>query len=100
LYESLWNLAGFLLIWLVMTKRRRFEGENLLCYFLWYGAGRFWIEGIREDQLYLFNATLFGARVPVSQALSAVLVIVSAILLARGLRKAKDAPVAGEGNVS
>jgi len=97
LYESLWNLVGFLLIWLVMTKRRRFEGENLLCYFLWYGVGRFWIEGIREDQLYLFNATLFGARVPVSQALSAVLVIVSAVLLARGLKKAKGAPLAGAG---
>ncbi len=87
LYESLWNLAGLLLIWLVVTKRRRFPGENLLCYFLWYGLGRFWIEGIREDQLYLFNATLFGQRVPVSQALSAVLVVVSAVLLVVRLRK-------------
>ena len=91
LYESLWNLAGFLLIWLVVTWRRRFEGENLLCYLLWYGVGRFWIEGIREDQLYLFNATLFGARVPVSQALSAVLAAVSGVLLARGLKRARAA---------
>ena len=92
LYESLWNLAGFLLIWLVLTKRRRFDGENLLCYFLWYGPGRFWIEGIRDDQLYLFGATLFGRRVPVSQLLSAVLVAVSSILLAVCWKRAKRAP--------
>ncbi len=92
LYESLWNLAGFLLIWLVLTKRRRFDGENLLCYFLWYGLGRFWIEGIRDDQLYLFGATLFGRRVPVSQLLSAVLVAVSSILLAVCWKRAKHAP--------
>ncbi len=89
LYESLWNLAGFLLIWLALTKRRRFNGQNLLSYFLWYGLGRFWIEGIREDQLYLFDATLFGQRIPVSQLLSAVLVVVSAALLLIGLRRAK-----------
>ena len=95
LYESLWNLAGFLLIWRVVTKRRKFDGENFLCYFLWYGLGRVWIEGLREDSLYLFDVTLFGAPVRVSQALSAVLVIVSAALLIYNLRKAKkEAPLA------
>ncbi len=95
LYESLWNLCGFLLIWLVMTKRRRFEGENLLCYLLWYGLGRVWIEGLREDSLYLFGVTLFGAPVRVSQALSAVLVVTAAILLLVNLKKRKkEAPLA------
>jgi len=89
LYESLWNLAGFLLLWRVLSKRRKFDGQNFLCYFLWYGLGRVWIEGLREDSLYLFNATLFGASVRVSQALSAVLVIVSASLLLYNLNKAK-----------
>ncbi len=94
LYESLWNLAGFLLIWLVLTKRRRFDGQNLLCYFLWYGLGRVWIEGLREDSLYLFGLTLFGAPVRVSQALSAVLIVVSAALLTVNLKKAqKKAPL-------
>lgn len=91
LYESLWNLAGFLLLWRVLSRRRRFDGQNLLCYLLWYGLGRLWIEGLREDSLYLFGLTLFGARVRVSQALSALLVAASAALLAAGLHKARSA---------
>lgn len=95
LYESLWNLIGFLLIWRVVTPRRKFDGENFLCYLLWYGLGRVWIEGLREDSLYLFHVTLFGAPVRVSQALSAVLIVVSAVLLIRNLRKAKkETPLA------
>lgn len=87
LYESLWNLLGLLLILFVLTKRRRFDGENLLAYLFWYGLGRLWIEGLREDSLYLFGATLFGAPVRVSQALSAVLIVVSGVLLVVKLRK-------------
>ena len=60
LYESLWNLVGLLLIVLIVAKHRRFDGENTLCYFLWYGLGRFWIEGLRTDSLYLFDWTLGG----------------------------------------
>ena len=94
LYESLWNLVGFLLIWRVATPRRKFDGQNFLCYFLWYGLGRVWIEGLREDSLYLFHVTLFGAPVRVSQALSAVLVVVSAALLTYNLKKTKkEAPL-------
>lgn len=94
LYESLWNFTGFLLLWLVLSKRRRFEGQNFLCYFLWYGLGRLWIEGLREDSLYLFGVTLFGSPVRVSQALSAVLIVVSASLLVWRLSRSKkeDAP--------
>ena len=73
----------------MLSKRRKFDGQNFLCYFLWYGLGRVWIEGLREDSLYLFNVTLFGAPVRVSQALSAVLVIVSTALLLYNLNKAK-----------
>ena len=89
LYESLWNLVGFLLIWLVLTKRRRFDGQNLLFYLFWYGLGRTWIEGLREDSLYLFDLTLFGAPVRVSQALSAVLAVGSAAALTLRLRRAR-----------
>lgn len=87
LYESLWNLIGLLLIWLVVTKRRRFDGENFLCYLLWYGLGRFWIEGIREDTLFLFDLTFFGQPVRVSRLLSLVLVLVSGGILLYRLRR-------------
>ena len=81
LYESFWNVAGLLLLCLVVDKARRFDGENTCFYFLWYGIGRFWIEGLRTDSLYLFNLTLFGERVRVSQALSLVMVVLTAVIL-------------------
>ena len=79
--ESLWNLAGLLLIIFVVSKARRFDGENTWFYFLWYGIGRFWIEGLRTDSLYLFNWTIGGQPIRVSQALSLVMVFVSLFML-------------------
>lgn len=75
LYESLWNLAVLtgLLIW---RKHKRFEGEVFLLYLFGYGVGRFWIEGLRTDQLLLP-----GEILPVSQLLAAVLVVVSTVTI-------------------
>ena len=80
LYESLWNLVGLLLLF-VVSKGRRFDGENTWFYFLWYGLGRFWIEGLRTDSLYLFDWTFMGEPIRVSQALSLVMVVVAAVML-------------------
>ena len=52
-----------------------------LVYLFGYGVGRFWIEGLRTDQLQFFNG------VAVSQVLAAVLVVVSAVLLVVGRKK-------------
>ena len=81
LYESLWNVVGLLLIVFIVSKARRFDGENTWFYFLWYGLGRFWIEGLRTDSLYLFDWTIGGQPIRVSQALSLVMVLVSSFLL-------------------
>ena len=81
LYESLWNLIGLLLIVFVVSKARRFDGENTCFYFLWYGVGRFWIEGLRTDSLYLFNWTIAGQPIRVSQVLSLVLMIAALAVL-------------------
>ena len=81
LYESLWNVVGLLLIVFIVAKGRRFDGENTWFYFLWYGIGRFWIEGLRTDSLYLFNWTIGGQPIRVSQALSLVMVFVSLFML-------------------
>lgn len=80
-YESMWNLVGLLLLLFVISKGRRFDGENTCFYFLWYGVGRFWVEGLRTDSLYLFDWTLMGQPIRVSQALSLVMAIVAAFLL-------------------
>lgn len=86
LYESLWNVVGLLLIVFVVSRARRFDGENTWFYFLWYGLGRFWIEGLRTDSLYLFHWTIGGQPVRVSQALSLVMVLVSAFMLFYNLK--------------
>ena len=85
-YESMWNLAGLLLILFVVSKGRRFDGENTWFYFLWYGIGRFWIEGLRSDSLYLFDWTFMGEPIRVSQALSLVMAVVAAFMLFYNLK--------------
>ncbi len=75
LYESLWNL-GVLLILLWWRKHKKFEGEVFLLYVFGYGIGRYWIEGLRTDQLKVGHTSL-----AVSQLLAAVLVVVSAALI-------------------
>lgn len=67
LYEGLWNTAVLLLL-LFRTKRKKFDGEVFLLYLAGYGIGRFWIEGLRTDQLLLP-----GIGLPVSQVLSVIM---------------------------
>ena len=58
LYESLWNMIGFILLHIFSKKRRKYDGQIFLLYLAWYGFGRFWIEGLRTDSLYLFNTNI------------------------------------------
>ena len=78
LYESLWNLVGFLALhfWF-KNHKRRFDGEVMLLYVAWYGLGRFMIEGLRTDSLYLG-----GTGIRVSQLLAAVSCLAALVLLA------------------
>ncbi len=78
LYESVWNLLVFLVI-MLRRKHRKFEGELCGIYLLGYGIGRFWIEGIRTDQLYLWNT-----HIPVSQVVSVALILAGLTLFALG----------------
>lgn len=71
LYESLWNLA-LLCLMILYRKHKKFKGEMWLVYLGGYGLGRFWIEGIRTDQLYIM-----GTTVPVSQLIAVLCVAVS-----------------------
>ena len=51
LYESVWNLAGFVLL-ACLAKKRRYDGQLALGYAAWYGLGRSIIEGLRVDSLW------------------------------------------------
>lgn len=77
LYESLWNLGVFvILLILLLRKKESSNGQVVFSYLLLYGAGRFWIEALRTDQLLLP-----GTQMPVSQLLSGILVVAAAVLL-------------------
>ena len=71
LYECLWNLL-LLCLMLVYHRHKKFKGEIWLLYLGGYGLGRFWIEGIRTDQLYLM-----GTTIPVSQLIAIICVVVA-----------------------
>ncbi len=84
LYESIWNLLGFALIAFILTPRRRFDGQIFLTYLIWYGAGRFVIEGLRTD-------SLMAGSVRISQVVAALCVVAAAYLLVKTLRSIKAA---------
>lgn len=73
-YESMWNIILFFIL-LVIAQKARKDGTLLAVYFMGYGLGRFLIEGLRTDSLYLVG------NIRVSQMLSLVLIFVGMILL-------------------
>lgn len=73
LYESLWNLV-LLILMLLYTKRKKFDGEIFLMYLVGYGIGRAWIEGLRTDQLQIGST-----GIAISQVLSAVVAVITII---------------------
>ena len=62
LYESLWNLLGFILLVLLAKRGRKFNGQMFLSYVIWYGLGRAAIEGLRTDSLYFFGTGLRSSQ--------------------------------------
>ena len=86
LYESVWNLVGFIGMHF-LTKKRKFDGQIVLTYLAWYGLGRVWIEGLRTDSLYLF-----GTGIRVSQLVAALSVALAGGALAYILLKKKPNP--------
>ncbi|MCI7239990.1 prolipoprotein diacylglyceryl transferase [Aerococcus suis] len=54
LYESLWNVLGVILLLILRRQQKTLKlGETTLLYLIWYAFGRFFIEGMRTDSLYL-----------------------------------------------
>ena len=86
LYESLWNIIGFIGI-NIFYKYKKYDGQLFLMIFGWYGLGRMMIEGLRMDSLYLF-----GTPIRTSQALAAVLFVVCAGLQIYFAIKRPDKP--------
>ncbi len=75
LYESLWNIIGFAILFFY-RKHKKFDGEIFLLYVVWYGLGRAWIEGLRSDSLYVWST-----NIRISQLLAALAVLCGVIII-------------------
>lgn len=80
LYESLWNLIGFILIFTFAQTLQRRSGELFFMYVGWYGLGRAWIEGLRTDSLYLFTDNFAQAHGLYNPRISQIVALLSIII--------------------
>ena len=86
LYESVWNLIGFLII-NALYKKKKYDGQVFLMYITWYGFGRMLIEGLRTDSLMV-------GTFRISQVVAFLCFVTGTILLiALGIRASKQAKV-------
>lgn len=83
LYESIWNIMSVLIV-LWVKNRKKFDGELFCVYMIWYGMGRFWIEGLRTDSLYL-------GVFRISRIVAVLSVILGISVIIYEKRKKKDA---------
>lgn len=97
LYESLITLAGFLICMFVIYPRKKWDGQNLAFYMLWYGLGRTLVESLRTDSLYVGPFRL-------AQCIGITSVVCGSLLLVFASGKAKRKPATeeavGEGPLS
>ena len=80
LYESLWNLIGFLIINFFWYRKdhRKYDGQIFLFYVFWYGTGRAMVEGLRTDSLYIPGT---GIRVSQLVAACSAVIALAALLV-------------------
>ena len=80
LYESLWCIIGFIIILIIRKLTNRKKGMVTYTYFIWYGIGRFFIESLRTDSLYL-------GSIKISQLVSIILIIIGIIGIIINIKK-------------
>ena len=75
-YESMWCVLGFIVLHIFTTKFRQYDGQTFLLYLIWYGTGRFFIEALRTDSLYVPYLPI-----KVSQLVAVVTILAGIVLL-------------------
>ena len=80
LYESLWCIIGFIIILIIRKLTNRKKGMVTYTYFIWYGIGRFFIESLRTDSLYL-------GSIKISQLVSIILIVIGIIGIIINIKK-------------
>lgn len=84
LYESVWCIIGAILLYVICSKFKKFDGQIILSYGAWYGFERTIVEGLRTDSLYIGSS-----NIRISQAISLILVIICIVLIIYNLYKVK-----------
>ncbi|TFB21418.1 prolipoprotein diacylglyceryl transferase [Filobacillus milosensis] len=74
LYESSWDLLGFVILFFVLRRLKLKNGELFLSYLVWYSIGRFYVEGLRTDSLMLTS------QLRIAQVVSLVLIGIGIII--------------------
>ena len=72
LYESIWCIIGFIILIIIRNVTKRKKGITTYTYFIWYGIGRIFIEGLRTDSLYLGNFRI-------SQIVSIIIILIGIV---------------------
>ena len=84
LYESLWNLVGFLIINFYWYRKdhRKYDWQIFIFYVFWYGTGRAMVEGLRTDSLYIP-----GTNIRTSQLVAACSALIALIILRVNIKR-------------
>ena len=96
LYESMWNILGFVLI-NIFYKKKKFNGQILCMYLAWYGIGRFFIEWLRTDSLFIPNIPV---QIKVSQLVGILCFVIFGAVIVAGLIYANKRLYASNANLS
>lgn len=80
LYESIWCIIGFIIIYFIRKYKNTYNGESTAYYLIWYGIGRFMIESLRQDSLMLFNLKM-------AQIVSIIMIISGIAIYIYSLKK-------------
>lgn len=80
LYESILDIGIFLFIYFYLSKRRKYPGELSGAYLILYSIGRFFIEGLRTDSLYI-------GPLKTAQVMSLIGIAIGAFLLINVYRR-------------
>lgn len=80
LYESVWNIFGFIFMLVLRRTKKIRQGDLLVFYLVWYSVGRYFIEAMRTDSLFIANTGIRTAQ------LTSILMILGGIALGVLLR--------------
>ncbi|MGE6488973.1 prolipoprotein diacylglyceryl transferase [Paenisporosarcina sp. NPDC076898] len=90
LYESIWNFTGVVIL-ILLRRVNLLRGEMFMFYLIWYSVGRFFIEGMRTDSLYLIGELRTAQVVSIATVVVALIIIIYRRLTIKEPVRYKDA---------